>query len=354
MKSGGILKTIETRSVPLALWGYLAAAIGACASPGTHPPSAAAGDASPRYHVVHGWPQLPEGDVLGAVSGVAVDSHDHVVVFRRADRAWASTSDELATTPIGASTVLFFDAADGVLRQAWGADTFAMPHGLRVDRNDNVWLTDVALHQVYKYSHDGKRLLVLGERGVPGRDTAHFDRPTDVAVLDDGSFYVADGYRNTRVMKFAADGRFLFQWGTPGTGPGQFDTPHSIAVDATGRVHVADRGNARVQVFTPDGQFLAQWKSEALGRPYGLALGRDGRWFVADGGDQPVNPPNRSALVVANATGAVLERIGRWGNYDGQFAIAHDVAVARDGSVYVGDIRGMRVQKFVPGTPPGR
>ncbi len=194
-------------------------------------------------------------------------------------------------------------------------------------------------------SGGGKRLLVLGERGVPGADTAHFDRPTDVAVLNDGSFYVADGYRNTRVMKFAVDGRFLFTVGHAREGPGQFDTPHSIAVDATGRVDVADRGNARVQVFTPDGQFLAQWKSEALGRPYGLALGPDGRWFVADGGDQPVNPPNRSALVVATATGEVLERIGRWGNYDGQFALVHDLAVSRDGSVYVGDIRGMRVQQ---------
>lgn len=337
----------------LALWGCLAGAMGACASPGAHPQtSVAAGGASPRYHVVHGWPQLPASDLLGGVSGVAVDSHDHVVVFRRADRAW--TSDELSITPINASTVLFFDGADGTLRQAWGAQTFAMPHGLRLDRSDNVWLTDVALHQVFKYSHDGKRLLVLGERGVPGSDAAHFNRPTDVAVLDDGSFYVADGYRNTRVMKFAADGRFLFQWGTPGNGPGQFDTPHSIAVDATGRVHVADRGNARVQVFTPDGQFLAQWRSELLGRPYALALGPDGRWFVADGGDQPDNPPDRSALVVATSAGEVLERIGRWGNYDGQFAIAHDVAVARDGSVYVGDIVGMRVQKFVPGPPPGR
>ena len=96
---------------------------------------------------------------------------------------------------------------------------------------------------------------------------------------------------------------------------------------------MADRGNARVQVFTPDGHFLAQWRSEALGRPYALALGPDGHWFVADGGDQPDNPPDRSALVVATSTGEVLERIGRWGNYDGQFAIAHDVAVARDGSV---------------------
>ena len=104
------------------------------------------------------------------------------------------------------------------------------------------------LNQVFKFSHDGKLLLTLGERGVAGDDRSHFNRPTDVAVARDGSFYVSDGYVNSRVLKFAADGKFLVQWGTKGNGPGQLDLPHGIALDAAGRVFVVDRQNARVQV----------------------------------------------------------------------------------------------------------
>lgn len=298
------------------------------------------------WQLVRGWPVLPEGRVLGSVSGVGVDTTGNIVVFHRAGRLWPS-SDPLDIKPIAGTTVWIFDAKSGVRIGEWGANTFAMPHGLTVDAHDNVWLTDVALNQVFKYTHDGKPLLVLGERGVPGDDANHFNRPTKVAVAKDGSFYVADGYRNTRVAKFAPDGKFLMQWGTKGTGPGEFQTVHGIALDTQGNVYVADRENMRVQVFTADGKFLRQWKSEALGRPYGVVVAGDGTAFVADGGDQPDAPPDRSGLVVLHADGSVAERIGHWGNYDGQFMMAHDLVLGRDGAVYVGDIKGSRVQKFV-------
>jgi len=298
------------------------------------------------YEVVHGWPELPRGELLGAVAGVGVSPRGDVFVFRRAGRAWPG-SDELDTSAIARPTVLVFDGPTGKLRASWGAHQFAMPHGLTVDSDGNVWLTDVALQQVYKYSADGRRLLVLGERGVAGDDSAHFNRPTQVAVARDGSFYVSDGYRNTRVMKFARDGRFLFQWGTKGSGPGQFDLPHGVALDSRGRVYVADRSNSRVQIFDERGHYLSEWKSTALGRPYAIALGANGIAFVADGGDQPAAPPDRSAMVVVRLDGAVIASIGRYGNYDGQFAMAHSIAVGPDGAVYVGDITGGRVQKFV-------
>lgn len=298
------------------------------------------------WEVVHGWPILPEGVMLGAVAGVGVDSRGDVFVFHRAERPWPA-SDVLETTPIAGATVAIFDGRSGALVSQWGANRFAMPHGLTVDRQDNVFLTDVALHQVYKFSRDGKLLLTLGERAVPGNDAAHFNLPTDVAAAPDGSFYVSDGYVNTRVVKFSADGKFLFQWGTKGSGPGQFDLPHGIALDAAGRVYVADRSNARVQVFDGNGRFIAEWKGAALGRPYDVAVAGDGTAFVADGGDQPKAPPDRSALVIVRPDGSVAERVGRYGNYDGQFALAHDIAVGKDDSVYVGDILGARIQKFV-------
>lgn len=304
-------------------------------------------NAAPRYHVVHGWPTLPVGEDLGAVAGLAADSHGEVFVFHRAGRLWPD-SDVLDLKTISRPTIAIFDGRTGVLRREWGANMFAMPHGLSIDAHDNVWLTDVALQQVYEFSPNGQLLLTLGERGVAGNDAKHFNRPTAVAVAADGSFYVSDGYLNTRVMKFSAKGDFLFQWGTKGSGPGQFDLPHDVVLDTAGRVYVADRSNGRVQVFDATGHFLRQWKGLELGRPYAIALGGSGKIFLADGGDQPSVPPDRSALVVLRANGTPEGRIGRFGNYDGQFKMAHSIAVDHDGAVYVGDISGGRVQKFVP------
>jgi len=297
------------------------------------------------YHVVHGWPVLPEGEVLGSVAGVGVDSRGSVFVSHRAGRTWPN-SDVLELTPIPRPTIDVFDGHSGVLLRRWGANLFAMPHGLTIDGHNNVWLTDVALQQVYKFSPDGKLLLTLGERGVAGDDAGHFNRPTAVAVARDGSFYVSDGYRNTRVVKFGADGKFLFQWGTKGAGPGQFELPHWVALDSAGKVYVADRGNQRVQVFDAGGHYLTQWAGKQFGRPYAIAIDKGGIAFIADGGDQPDGPPDRSAWVMVRPDGSLLSRVGRFGNYDGQFEMAHSIAVDTEGSVYVGDITGARVQKF--------
>jgi peptidylamidoglycolate lyase len=220
-----------------------------------------------------------------------------------------------------------------------------MPHGLTVDAGGNTFLTDVALQQVFKFSPNGTQVLALGERGVAGDDAGHFNRPTAVAVLEDGSFFVSDGYLNTRVMKFTSAGTFQFQWGTKGSGPGEFDLPHDVFV-THGKVYVADRSNSRVQVFDMLGQYVEQWRSPTIGRPYSVAL-RGSRAYIADGGDQPPQPPDRSALVVADDHGREPTRVGRFGNYDGQFEMAHDLAIGPDGAVYVGDITGGRIQKFV-------
>lgn len=312
------------------------------------PGEAFAGATTPSpvtYRVVHGWPSVPEGQVLGwVVSGVGVDSHGDVFVFHRAGREWAS--DELDLTPIPRPTVLRFDSETGALEASWGENQFAMPHGLTVDPENNVWLTDVALHQVYKFSPEGKLLMTLGERGVAGNDRHHFNRPTKVAVAKDGSFYVSDGYRNSRVAKFAADGRFLMEWGAKGSADGQFDVPHGIALDQQGRVYVADRTNARVQIFDSAGRHLATWKGAGYGRPFDVAVGPDGAVFIADGGDLPNEPPDRSSVVVVRPDGTILGRFGRFGVYDGQLYKAHDIAVGKDGAVYVGDANG-RVQKFL-------
>lgn len=297
-----------------------------------------------RYEVVHGWPELPPGEILGQATGVDVDSKGNVWVFHRAGREWTEPFPKEA---IGRPTVWVFDGHTGRLLESWGANAFVMPHGLSIDSEDNVWLTDVGLHQVFKFSPDGRLLLALGEAGVAGNDDTHFDKPTDVAVAGDGTFFVSDGYGNSRVLHFAGDGKLIKTWGSKGTGPSEFDLPHGIAIDARGRVLVADRSNARLQVFDQSGRFLDQWHGAELGRPYAVAPAATSRYFIADGGDQPAAPPDRSGVAVVDVDGRLITRFGRFGNYDGQFRLAHDIAVARDGAVYVVDAWGQRVQKFV-------
>lgn len=297
-----------------------------------------------NYRVVHGWPLLSENVALPEISAAGVDSRGDVFVLHRGGRQWPD-SDVLDLTPIPHSTVMVIDGRTGRFLAHWGGGQFALPHSVTVDRDDNVWITDVALHQVYKLSHDGKLLFTLGERGVSGSDHRHFNRPTDVAVAADGSFYVSDGYGNSRVLKFAADGTFLLEWGSKGTGPGQFDLPHGLALDGSGRVFVVDRQNARIQLFDPDGKYLAQWRTPQFQNPQDIAIARDGTAFVSEIGSE--EGTIESGILVIRPDGSVSGRIGRRGNYDGQFLVAHGVAVGRDGEVYVADFSGRRVQKFV-------
>jgi peptidylamidoglycolate lyase len=288
----------------------------------------------PGYEVVHGWPQLPDGFAFLEVSGVDVDSHNCVYVFHRGD-----------------PPIFRFEGDSGKVLDSWGDGLFTTAHGLTVDDQDNVWVTDADQHQVFKFGHDGKLLMVLGEKDVPGLDGGHFNKPTDVAVAATGEFFVADGYGNSRVAKFSARGEFMSDWGTKGSGPGEFRLPHGIDIDARGRVYVADRGNARIQIFDENGKFLHQWKSEDLGRPWGLDVAPDGYLYVVDGGDLLAEPSTRerNRALKLDLEGNILATWGSFGSYDGQFYWAHDVAGGKQGEVYVTDVYlGMRVQKFVP------
>jgi peptidylamidoglycolate lyase len=299
------------------------------------------------YQVVHGWPVLPEGFAFGQVSGVGVDSHNQVFVFHRAYRSWIKGDDRI-TVP----TILVFDGETGRPTASLGANLFVLPHGLRVDRHDNIWVTDLALQQVIKLSHDGKVLMRVGVEREAGCDGRHFDKPTDVAVSPDGSFYVSDGYGNSRVAKFSPRGEFLFDWGKKGQGPGEFDIPHNVVLDHLGRVYVADRTNARIQVFKGDGSFLYAWKAASLGRPWGLDFGRDQCLYVVDGGDLKEAPPDRGRILKLNLNGTILEKWSRFGNYDGEIYWGHDIAVGKNLDVYVGDVyHGMRVQRFTRQRP---
>jgi peptidylamidoglycolate lyase len=305
--------------------------------------------ASCEFRVVHGWPELAEGYVLGQVSGVAIDSRGEVLVFHRADHPWLSNADTpLITQP----ALLRLNSATGEIEAAFGSGQFKVPHGLRVDANDHLWVTDVGLHQVFELSRDGQVLRSFGVADEPGNDETHFNQPTDVAIAADGTIYIADGYGNSRVVELDAQGNFIRTWGTAGSQPGQFDTPHSIALDAQGRVYVADRGNARIQRFDERGAFIDEWKSSELGRPWAVTVAKDGSVFVVDGGDQNPVPPDRARILRLNQRGELQDSWSSFGNYDGQIYGGHAIAVTKTDEVLVGDVYGMRVQKFA--RPPGR
>jgi len=273
----------------------------------------------PDYQPVQGWPKLPDGVKFGPVSAVATDSSDRVFVFHR-----------------GQHPVMVFDR-DGQFIRSWGDDHIKAAHGLRIDHDNYVWITDTGFHQVLKFDAGGKLLLALGKKGEPGAGPDTFNRPTDVAVAPTGEFYVADGYGNARVLKFSKEGKLLKQWGQKGQGPGQFNLPHAICLDAQGKVYVGDRENKRIQVFDADGKFLAEWKES--GAPYGLFLTGDGQMFVADG--------LASWVKVLNREGKTLGRWGGPGKGPGQFAMPHMLGVDSLGSVYVAEVDGQRVQKFI-------
>jgi peptidylamidoglycolate lyase len=300
--------------------------------------------AQSQHEVVPGWPTLPEGHVLGLCAGVGVDGQNRVFVFHRSGRKW---SNPFPKEPIPQPTVSVFDGASGELLSSWGANRFIMPHGLTVDHEGNLWLTDVGLHQVFKCTPEGKVLLTLGEAGVPGADHAHFNLPTDVAVLRDGSFYVSDGYKNTRVLKFSAEGKFEFEWGAKGKGNGEFNLPHGIAIDTQGRVYVCDRENERIQVFDAKGGFLDVWKGPQLGKPYGIETGPNGHLFIIDGGSPSLKRELRGKAVELDTQGTVIDTFGGFGEAPGEFQLGHDIAVGPDGAVYVAEGTGARVQKFV-------
>jgi peptidylamidoglycolate lyase len=297
-----------------------------------------------RYHVVHGWPQLPGDEMLDEVSAVAVDGHDDVLVLTRAGRQWPDKG-ELDTSPIAKPTIFRFDGRTGRLTSRFGAGMFALPHSITVDARQNIWIADVALHQVFKLSPDGRLLLALGTRAVSGEDARHFNRPSDVAIGRDGSIFVSDGYGNNRVAKFDRTGRFLLSWGSKGSAAGQFNLPHGIASDNKGRLCVDDRGNARIQCFNEDGRWRLTLKGPPFASPQDVKFDHSGRLFVVEAGSS--DPLVLPGVVVLDGNGRVLERFGRYGNYDGQFVDAHWLAIDSRGAVYVADFGGKRVQKFV-------
>lgn len=296
------------------------------------------------YELVKEWPRLPKGYVLGNPTGISIDSQQNIVVFSRAGRPWM---DPMPDDCIAEKTILVLDRESGEIINSWGDHLFILPHGLTIDAHNNVWVTDVGQHQIFKFSYKAELLMTLGEANVPGKDKTHFNLPTDIAVAADGSFYVSDGYSNSRIVKFSANGDYLFEWGEKGSQPGQFDLPHGIELDANGNVFVADRENNRVQVFTAGGKYLDEWSSKSFGKMYSLAFDKTSGQLIAVDHMVDEKGPLGSDIIVFDTAKKQSTQFGRSSSfYNGPVCEYHGVTIDNDGNIYVGDILGNTIHKF--------
>jgi len=270
---------------------------------------------------------LPPGTTMGPPASVAFDSKGHLWVLNR-----------------GPLPVIEF-GANGKFVRGFGEGLFTRTHGLRIDREDNIWVTDVGAHLVVKLSPQGQVLLTLGTKGQPGDwDAAgqshHFNEPNDIVIGRNGDIFVAQGHTagkgDPRVLKFDKNGNFTKSWGGRGTEPGQFTVAHGMAIDTRGLLWVTDRENQRIQIFDQDGKFIRELKYAGL--PCGLVIA-----------DQYIYMVNGFAgqLLRLDLNGSVLAAVGKPGKGLGEFGEAHFVAASPKGEVFVADTVNATLHKFV-------
>ena len=331
----------------------------------------------PSFEVDPFWPQpLPNNWIIGQVSGVAVDSRDHIWIVHRPGSLTPTDAGAVQEPPISqccvpAPPVIEFDQAGNVV-QAWGGpESFAgwpaSEHGIFVDHADNVWIGGTS-HVVLKFTRDGQQLLQIGEFGSTGgsSDRQLLGSPADIAVdPETNEVYIADGYGNRRIIVFDAEtGEYLRHWGAYGNPPDDrelapydpavpplesFRTPvHAVRLSRDGKVYVADRVNNRVQVFFRDGEFLTEASiarsTLSMGSAWDIEFSPDVEqtyMYVTDGTNDKVWILNRQDL-------EIVGQFGRSGRYAGQFHWVHSVAVDSQGNLYTGEVdTGQRVQRFV-------
>jgi peptidylamidoglycolate lyase len=295
------------------------------------------------YTVVQDWLKpLPghDGWTLGGVEGVFADTPNRIFVLQVGEVPVPRQPNAKART----DWLVFTVDRNGQLLEGWTRwdSVLVHPHKATANPYDperHVWIVDDGAHQVFKFTNDGKRLvLALGERQVTGTDARHFNRPSDIAFLPDGTFFISDGYVNTRVMKFDKAGKFLMQWGSPGTGPGQFNLVHCVAVDAGRRVYVADRNNRRVQIFDENGKFIEQWPD--LRSPAHLMITHDQSVWLSDG--------QNNRLLKYDLHGKLLTYWGTQGPLPIGFSNPHHYSVDSEGNLYIADYGHNTVKKLVP------
>ncbi|XP_037979168.1 peptidyl-glycine alpha-amidating monooxygenase isoform X6 [Motacilla alba alba] len=296
---------------------------------------------------------------LGQVSGLALDPENNLVVFHRGDHVWDENSfdskfvyQQRGLGPIEQNTIIVLNPSNAKLLHSTGKSLFYLPHGLSVDKNGNYWVTDVALHQVFKLgANDKEPLLILGVPLQPGSDKNHFCQPTDVAVDPiTGSIYVSDGYCNSRIIQFSPNGLFVMQWGEETSlgrsRPGQFRIPHSLAlIPDLSQLCVADRENGRIQCFRLEtGEFIREIKHKAFGRElFAVSYVSGGLLFAVNGMPYPGEAESVQGFVMNFSTGEIIDTFIPLRK---NFVMPHDIVASEDRTVFVGDVHAKAVWKF--------
>ena len=330
------------------------------------------GDETGPYDLVAGWPEnyCGPGFVIGSTGGIWAESPDRVYIFNRGCLPEITETRGAANSFIPERNASGYDLSqkdparhprwdhvfnvvdrNGKLIESWDQHNkmFVRPHRVLVNPYDperHVWLVDDGAHAIYKFTRDGKKLVMtVGTPMQPGDDETHFARPTDIAWLPDGTFFVSDGYVNTRVVKFDKDGEFLLTWGQKGdnsgteTRPGYMNTVHGIAIDDNRKVYVIDRTNNRIQIFDENGKFIEDWRG--IKRPYYIYMSADQHLWVSDAVTQKF-------LKFDLGTGQVLYDWGSFGAFPGGNWGVHQFSVDSENNFYTADVHVGRVQKYRP------
>ncbi len=305
----------------------------------------------PTSEVIKAWGPLPDGRAWGSTAGVDIDPNDgHIWAYDRCGAyALAGGCDVSDVDP-----VLKFDRNTGEVLASFGAGLFVLPHGIHVDAEGNVWITDsmgneagTKGHQVIKFSPEGEVLLTLGQPGVAGSGPGLLSEPCDVITAPNGDIFVSDGHSGQsadppegttgRVIKFNAAGEYITEWGQMGSGPGEFRTPHALAFDSQGRLFVADRGNHRIQIYDQDGNHIDTYYQ--FGRISGMFFDADDTLYTIDSESSPNSHSDWSTGIrIGHASrDEVTAFVPPHESDDPQGEAGEGVAVDADGNIYAAE-----------------
>ena len=326
------------------------------------------------YQTIEHFFKLPDGRTWGSTSAVEVDRDGRSIwVGERCGQN--SCLDRSTGQMSNLASILKFDVS-GKLLTSFGQGMLIFPHGINVDRDGNIWVTDgqdnaplspppaggaapaprmgpppgaTKGHQVFKFSPAGKLLMTLGKPGGSA-EPDYFYQPNDVLVAPNGEIFVSEGHGggNSRILKFTKDGKFIKSIGKKGSGPGEFDVPHALAMDSKGRLFVGDRGNNRIQILDQDGKFIEQWAQ--FSRPSGLAI-RNEIVYAADSesGSVAANRKDwkRGIRVGSTKDGKVTGFIPDPVENATTTSAAEGVAVDAQGNVYGAEVGPRALKKYV-------
>lgn len=334
---------------------------------------------SPLFALEPTWPTLPDSFQFGKVSAVGADSRGRIYVAHRGEHPMVlfdpegrfirfMGDDEIQSRKarvfgeyLGQYPRLYFpeeppprDPTTGHIPPLLFTEETRHIHGLHVDPQDNVWVTDAGRSAVFAYNPDGRLTQTLGSPDQPGDSPSQFNQPTDVVRTPEGFTFVSDGYANNRILKFSPDGQFLKQWGREGKEPGEFRTPHTLTLDDKNRLYVSDRWNRRVQIFDLEGQYLDEWKDLGLSGSRldvldGWRFGPDGHFYGSTGhGNKVIRVDSRGNLVeIWGSEYASKNDIEKEiQKAPGAFNCLHGIALDSKGNLFCAEVAGKRLQKF--------